>query len=289
MYDVSSVTVVIPTIGRSHLRRALRSVRSQTHNAFSIVVVLDDPKQESEVRSIVGDASLVVTSGRTGAATARNLGSIGATTRYVAFLDDDDWWEPTKLERQIEQLKRTGGQLAYTQTIFHEAGGTLRVLPRRRMAKGELVADYLVTRPSLKHGEGYIQTSSLLVDTEVLREVRWDASLPKHQDWDIIIRLADSGLSFTYVEEPLVHVQQGSAGSISKTHDWRASLGWLERHHDRFSSAGRADFIATHVLRAAAAEMDVQGLVAARRHLLRGRPHVAALAVGLHGFVEGRK
>ena len=284
----SDVTVVIPTTGRDALKVALDSVRRQDHANVTTIVVLDDPGAEVPVRAMLEGETLIVTAGRTGAASARNVGLEHAQSRYVAFLDDDDWWEPTKLRDQLDTVRDVPSAVSFSSTYFHEEHGNVRLLPRRTRRPNESIADYLVLRPRLKHGEGYIQTSSLLAETDLLKRVKWDPALPKHQDWDLIARLDASGAEFVFVDKPLVHVQQGSAGSISRSSDWRASLDWADRHGANLSPRAKADFVATHVLRAAAAKRDGAGIAAAFRRMWRTPPHAAAFIVGIHGLVEGR-
>jgi glycosyltransferase involved in cell wall biosynthesis len=286
MTDSGGVTVVLPTMGRPEVLRALESVRGQTYTEVQTVVVLDDPSRASFVRGVLDKETLIVTSGRTGGANARNVGLRAAATEFVAFLDDDDWWESDKLSAQVQELLTDGGDLSFTGTYFHEANGSVRILPNRPQEIDETVASYLVGRPGLKHGDGYIQTSSILGRTDLIQRIGWDADLPKHQDWDLVVRLAHAGSRLTYTPRPLVHVQQGSIGSVSRTSNWRASRVWLDRHKDRLSSRARGDFVATQILRAAAAALDARGLLAALRELVSHRPHLAALLVGLHGFGE---
>jgi glycosyltransferase involved in cell wall biosynthesis len=286
MTDSGDVTVVLPTMGRTEVLRALASVRGQTYTEVRTVVVLDDPSREPFVQRVLEKETLIVTSGRTGAANARNVGLRAATTDFVAFLDDDDWWQPEKLSVQVQDLLEDGGDLSFTGTYFHEANGSVRILPNRPQGPDETVASYLVGRPGLKHGDGYIQTSSILGRTDLLQRIAWDAGLPKHQDWDLVVRLAHEGSRFTHTPQPLVHVQQGSIGSISMTSNWRASKVWLDRHKDRLSSRAHGDFVATQILRGAAAALDARGLLAALRELASHPPHLAALLVGLHGFRE---
>ncbi|PPH52167.1 glycosyltransferase family 2 protein [Rathayibacter sp. AY1E2] len=280
------VTTVVPTLGRPALARALQSVRGQTGAGGRTVVVLDDPSRENHVRSLLEDEVLLVTAGRTGGANARSTGARAAETSYVAFLDDDDWWEPEKLARQVKALSESSADLCYTATYFHESGDGVRRLPTRELAAGQSVASYLVARPSLKHGTGYIQTSSLLASRRLLDEHPWDPSMKKHQDWDLVARWAAADARMTYVPLALVHVQQGSAASISKTADWRASAAWLARHGDALDSRAYGDFVATQMLRGALSARDPRGVAASVAELSRRRPHVAAMIVGLHGLVE---
>jgi hypothetical protein len=280
------VTTVIPTLGRPALARALDSVRRQRGPAGRTVVVLDDPAGEDHVRALLEDELLLVTAGRTGGANARSAGARAAETSHVAFLDDDDWWEPEKMSCQVSALSESGADICYTATSFHESGGGVRLLPTRPQAPGQSVASYLVARPALRHGTGYIQTSSILATKSLLDEHPWDPTLKKHQDWDLVSRWAAAQARMTYVPLPLVHVQQGSVASVSRTADWRASAMWLERHSDALDARAYGDFVATQMLRGALSARDARGLLASLSELSRHRPHLAAMVVGLHGLVE---
>src|SRR5690349_20594494 len=89
-----SISVVVPTVGRPELLRALRSVRAQCTRSRIEVIVVDDGDPGAELPS--GAASLadcvIHTEGRVGGARARNLGIAAASGDMVALLDDDDEW-----------------------------------------------------------------------------------------------------------------------------------------------------------------------------------------------------
>lgn len=184
-----TVGVVIPTIGRESFRRAIESVRCQTFPSDQIVVVLDRPESREQVESILmSNERLIVTTGALGGSACRNIGLEALSQDFVCFLDDDDWWDSSKLEYQVQGILADRSLLCFTGSIFHEEGKADRRLPREPFT-GSSVASYLVQRSRLTHGDGYIQTSSLMVETVLAKRIRWDDSLPKHQDWDFIVRL----------------------------------------------------------------------------------------------------
>lgn len=288
MVSQLTVDVVIPTLGRPSLLRAIESVRAQTHGKTRPIVVLDDPSQETYVRGIL-DATdlLVVTSGAVGGGSARNLGLDASSADLVAFLDDDDWWDDRKLEKQADAIASANATVVFTHTVFHETNGNTRILPEGPFDDSTNIADYLVVRPRLRHGHGYMQSSSLLFDRRVHSDIRWDDSLPKHQDWDFVLRLSTSPDSvFIFVEEALVHVQQGSTGSISKKRTALSSQKWLDKHAALMTHRPRGDFIATQILRAHLTNRDISSALKTCVLLLRERPHLAAVAIGLSGAVE---
>jgi glycosyltransferase involved in cell wall biosynthesis len=91
-------TVVIPTFGRPRfLADAVASVLAQTEGDLECVVV-DDASPEPVVSPIDDGRVRVVRLGANGGpAAARNAGVAEARGRHLAFLDDDDWWEPDRL------------------------------------------------------------------------------------------------------------------------------------------------------------------------------------------------
>lgn len=102
------ISVVIPTYNRlASTRAAVRSVLAQTLPADEIIVV-DDCSTEAvdapAFESLDPRVSLYRTSVNMGAAGARQAGVDRCTSELVAFLDSDDLWSPTKLERQMPLL-----------------------------------------------------------------------------------------------------------------------------------------------------------------------------------------
>lgn len=279
------VDVVIPTMGRPSLRAAIESVRAQTGVRVRLHVILDDPAAMAGVREFLLDDELIVTSGRTGGANARNVGLRASSGRWVAYLDDDDWWEADKLSTQLAAMEAQGAGVGLCGAVFHETGGGTRLLPRSSPA-GMAFADYIVARPDLTFGRSLVQSSCLVVDRSRAADVEWDATMPKHQDWDYALRLVRSGAKIGFTPRPLVHIQQGSSGSISNLRAWEASRVWFERHSDAMSARGRGDFIASHVLRSALASRSRAGVRYSLSHLMRSRPHVAAVVAGLSGVKD---
>jgi glycosyltransferase involved in cell wall biosynthesis len=246
---------------------------------------VDTPEAVEAVRKFLSDEEVIATSGGQGGARARNLGLAASASRYVAYLDDDDWWDPGHLAHLVSTAERSGATLVLGAAIFHGERGPARVLPGAALTGS--VADYAVLRPRLKFGYGLVQSSCILIDRDSLGQTPWDADMPKHQDWDYVLRLVQAGAVVAQSTRPFAHIWQGSAHSVSRSHAWRSSAAWYERHHDALSTRARGDFVAAHVLRSAASTRDVEGVAYAARELIRHRPHAAAIAVGLSGLASG--
>lgn len=290
------VDVVIPTIGRPSLLMAVQSVVSQTIDCRPIVV-LDRPNKLDEVKELLDGLpyDLIITDGGSRAASARNLGLSKVTAPLVAFLDDDDWWGSTRIEKLLKAVPDSDSKFVVASAFcFVLPGGRTRTVPSHKpqlelagTQLAELLADYLVTRAQLKFGHNAMQTSSLLMSTHAAREVGWDEHLPKHQDWDLILRLAqDSATQFIWADCDDCYVAKDSTDSISKNMNWQASLYWMDRHRALLGKRAASDFAWVHILRASLATRSVEGIL--RFIKLRAtRPHIAAIVVALEGFTRG--
>jgi len=100
------ISVVIPTHNYARfLPRALDSVLAQTHSRLEIIVV-DDGSTDGTDRVLAGyGARLRVLAGpQRGPSATRNVGIAAANGDFIAVLDADDEWRPTKLARQLAVL-----------------------------------------------------------------------------------------------------------------------------------------------------------------------------------------
>ena len=99
------VSVVVPVHrGERFLGAALESVASQTCPVLETIVVIDGSTDASaEIASAAGARVLVRERG--GVASARNAGVRAASGSLIAFLDQDDVWQPQKLERQLQRMR----------------------------------------------------------------------------------------------------------------------------------------------------------------------------------------
>jgi len=101
----AAVTVVVPTRDRrALLERSLGTVLDQTGVDLAVLVVDDGSNDDTaEWAARVDDSRVSAVSHATplGVAAARNTGIERAATPWIAFLDDDDLWAPTKLAEQL--------------------------------------------------------------------------------------------------------------------------------------------------------------------------------------------
>ncbi|ROT33942.1 glycosyltransferase family 2 protein [Micromonospora sp. HM5-17] len=236
MSATPNVSVVIPTRGRPELvTRAVRSVLAQTVDDLEVIVVIDGPDDLTRsALTAVGDPRLRVIalpeSG--GAPNARNVGVREARAPWTALLDDDDEWLPDKLAVQLKLAK--GARVPMPIVASRLVNRTPRadfVIPRRLPAPGEPLSEYLTVRRGLFHGDGFIQTSTILAPTELLRRVPFTVGLRRLQELDWTLRaLHHEDVGLVIAPEPLVvWYQDEDRPRISDGLAWEHQLEWLRR------------------------------------------------------------
>ena len=106
------ITAVITTFKRpQRVRRAIRSVLSQTYEPLEILVVEDgsDSGTEGWLRDQgLASVKYVRHPENRGLAAARNTGLKLTGGEYVAYLDDDNEWKPRRIEMQVELVRGLG-------------------------------------------------------------------------------------------------------------------------------------------------------------------------------------
>lgn len=200
--SASSVSVVIPVHNRSDLlKRALASVREQTHPPMEVVVV-DDLSTE-DIQAAVdgfdmgGIAVRVLRNERNeGAQKSRLNGVEAARGELVALLDSDDWWEPTKLAQQAAALGRNPGSLLACRLLLATSG---KVVPPVVLGVGESVEEYVYARG------GFLQMSTFLAPRALLRDGLAATQVGCHDDTYLAIWLRERGIPIMQLEAALSH------------------------------------------------------------------------------------
>jgi CTP:molybdopterin cytidylyltransferase MocA len=103
------IDVILATNRRSpYLPEALASIEAQTSVDCNLVIVDDGSNDPAYVRSCASNIAraVVVRQAASGLSAARNRGLRECSADFVAFLDDDDAWHPTKAAKQVAALAR---------------------------------------------------------------------------------------------------------------------------------------------------------------------------------------
>lgn len=207
------VSVVMPVHNaEAYLERAMRSALDQSMEDLELVVV-DDASTDGS-RKIIGELAArdsrvvpLTLSGNVGTARARNCGLEVAQGKYAAFLDSDDTWGPTKLERQLEAMEKTGKSLCACAHWMHFDG-----------ASGQVEDKVFHVPACISYGDllktNYIACSTLVVKRCLVPKDLFDPSL-MHEDYGAWLRLTCNGETVCGIDEPLATylVRKGSRSS----------------------------------------------------------------------------
>lgn len=280
------VSVIIPTIGRPTLRRSVASAVSQ--GDVEVVVVNDGVRSLDDHLSGFDAAVRVVATPECarGTGLARQIGTAAAVGRYVAYLDDDDWMVTGRLAAQIEALTGSDANVASGRVQFVDAVGRPvgRPSPRTCFDGGD-ISEYLFHRRRLAMHRNLLHTSTLTVERRIAQQVGW-REMPRHQDWDFVLRLDTNAARFVQLQKTVAIVELPASDGISAGPDWKESIPFLEANYGLMSRRARADFIAGQVLRYAFQARSRRGVARALRLLARtGSPSLRAAVLGVSGLV----
>ena len=208
------ISALIPTYNRqAQVLRAIRSVLAQTMRVDEIIVVDDgstDGTAEA-IRKCYGRSVSVFTQKNAGVSAARNRAIREAHGEWLAFLDSDDEWLPSKIECQVDALKSLGGEfgLCFTDCTFDDGTEThysafqdAKFVGQGAFGPFEDPAEYLLGPTSP------LRIQSTLVLKSLLEEIKgFDEGIRIMEDLDVFFRLTFK-TGFCFVSDPLVRIDR---------------------------------------------------------------------------------
>lgn len=228
------VTVVVPTHNRAHLIGEVVASALGQRDVVVEVIVVDDASDDDTPRrlSAIGDPRLRILRNEInlGVSGARNRGIETARGTWIAFLDDDDLWAPTKLRTQLDATGADDAALVYTAAVAVDEHRRVRRLlpaPGDRTIRAELLGGNRIGSPSCA-----------MARADALRRVGgFDPELSILADWDLWLRLLAVGRAVA-CPEPLVayteHEENMHLELGAMLREYRA----MRRKHRRLGTAG---------------------------------------------------
>ena len=251
--EATRIFVVIPTVGRpTQLGEALSSVYNQTFRPHLTIVVGEgkedfDHLPKTGLSAVNSSATLYSLNRRTANLSgAVNTGIMLILDReppteasYVAILDDDDWWEPTYLERCLS-VAREGNLdwiVAGIRRHESEAGQGLK-----------LSIPCVLSASAFLRSNPHVQGSNLFLRLSTLLEAGcFDENLQSTTDRDLGVRLANLGnVRVGFVSEHLVHHRAYARDRLSTPASPRKREGlvaFYQKYSPIMSSEDRAKFL----------------------------------------------
>lgn len=180
--DAPLVSVIVRTMGRPTLAKALGSIALQTYSHLEIVLV-----------DVVGEGLPGVSAGcgrvpgrvisrgnKLGRARAANAGMEAAAGEYFIFLDDDDWFYPDHIAKLVLAIRQSAGVKAVHTAVecVNDAGNPL-----------DEVFDFPYVAGELRYGN-FMPIHSVLFHRSI-REMgcRFDEGFDLYEDWDFWLQV----------------------------------------------------------------------------------------------------
>lgn len=211
------VSVIIPAYNvMKYLPETLETVFRQTFRDFEVVIVDDGSSDgiQDWANQVTDPRLKLICQQNRGATGARNTGIAHAQGDYIAFLDADDLWEPTKLAKQVTILDENAEVgLVYTWVALTDEQGKFTGRIFKSIAEGDVWCQ-LTERNLVECGSVAMIRRSCFETVGV-----FDCNLRSFvEDWDMWLRIA-SRYPFKLLKEPLVYYRQIST---SGSRNWQA-------------------------------------------------------------------
>jgi glycosyltransferase involved in cell wall biosynthesis len=242
------VSVVVPIYnGGALLTRAIESVLTQSYERFELILV-DDGSTDGSLAlarcfAAADERIRVFAIPNSGApARPRNHAIERSSGEFIAFLDQDDWWFPDKLDKQVTLFREGDFGLVYSDAVYlddssDESGLLISELAYYRKRTGPMPHGAVV-RDIIR--SNFVTQCTLVVRTEWIRRVGpMNESAPGVDCYDHLLRLALAGASFGAVREALaVHDRQHASLSRDQVSAWEHALPFfreLAQQHPEWS------------------------------------------------------
>lgn len=198
--DSPLVSVIIPNYNyASYVGEAIDSVLRQDYPNVEIIVIDDGSSDDSRaVIESYGDRVKGIFQKNQGVAATRNNGVAATEGEFVAFLDADDAWMPTKLSRQMDRFADASVGLVHVGVAEMDSSGA-GVGENLAGLEGRVANDLLLLRPVILGGG-----SGVVIRRRIFDEVGgFDTRLSTSADWELYYRIA-ARCEVAFVPEPLV-------------------------------------------------------------------------------------
>lgn len=237
------VSAIITTHNRLELlKRAISSVFDQTYNDLECIVVSDASNDGTDeyCSNLPIKFIKISKADSRGGNYARNLGILASEGDYIAFLDDDDYWKPEKIKKQVELIEEKKCEMVHcgrTNEVVKPNGITYIDRLPLKTQQGDLHKKILTNICTT--------TTCMLVKRKALMEIgMFDEKLKFWQEYDLTIRLAQRSPIY-YVNEPLCvyRIDKSDPNRLTNKYtEWLNAVDYVyEKYKDLYKSLNWLD------------------------------------------------
>lgn len=197
------VSVIIPVYnGEDSLSISLESLLEQTYSNFEVVIIDDGSKDGT--RDVVGKYNAIdsrfkyIYQPNSGVSVARNNGMKVSQGEYVCFLDSDDFYENSFIEKMINEIEKDSADVCYCGYNIVSPKGKIK--KRTRFKSGDILVDYILGKASI-HTTGWLIRKKFISEFNIkfVEGVSWG------EDFEFFCEVLASTDKITYVKEYLTN------------------------------------------------------------------------------------
>ncbi len=217
------VSVIIPIYNSNDtIIRCVNSVINQTYPVHEIIIV-DDGSKDNSVDLINGlkiarniSNLILIKQKNLGPSVARNAGISIATGEYIAFLDSDDWWLETKIERQLIVFSQNNdiGLVATKYSI--EKPEINQIIKYREISFNKLVL------------KNYFTTSTVMIKKDLLGTILFNSKKKYSEDYELWLKIAYNTTTFISCEKLTVMGKPIISDKGLSSNLWAMEMGELD-------------------------------------------------------------
>jgi glycosyltransferase involved in cell wall biosynthesis len=229
------VSIIMPSYNTGRfIAETIDSVLAQSYENWELIIVDDCSTDDTQqvVAPYLSDQRIrfIKNEKNSGAAVSRNRALREAKGKWVAFLDSDDLWNPSKLEKQIAFMEQGGYRFSYTG--YEEINETSQTLGRfvtgpRKIGK---IGMYRYCWPGCL---------TVMYDAEAVGLIQI-TDIKKNNDYAMWLKVCRKATCYL-LDENLARYRKRS-GSISN-HSYTALIKWhykLFRHAEQMGALASA-------------------------------------------------
>ena len=212
------VSIITPSYNCGRfVRESLNSILAQTYTNWELLFVNDGSVDDTETIILsIKDSRIryFKNDSKRGAAESRNLALREAKGRWIAFLDSDDIWEPTKLEKQVRFME--DNNFAYSYTNYQEIDSDSNL------------TGVFVTGPARVTNFGmrafcWPGCLTIMYDANIIGQIQI-RSIKRNNDYAMWLKVSEKADCFL-LDECLAKYRRGRAGSVSNK-GFLTMIGW---------------------------------------------------------------
>lgn len=221
-----------------YVENTIRSVQAQTYQNWEIIFV-DDCSTDDSVKIVTelqdkdSRIRLLQNEVNSGAAVSRNNALQEARGRWIAFLDSDDLWEPTKLEKQVRFMKENGYKFSYTEYQEMDTEGVLT---------GVVVSGPKHVTKRGMYNFCWPGCLTVMYDAEAVGLIQIE-DIKKNNDYAMWLKVCKKADCYL-LPEVLAKYRRGRSGSVS-SHGIFTMIGW---HYKLWHEAEKKSAVASLLL-----------------------------------------